>query len=456
MKYEDTIYYGNNLDWMKKIEPESIDLVYIDPPFCSNDDKKGFLSNKTEIRFVDTWQGIESYIETMIPRIEIIYNILKKKGSFYLHCDWHADAYLRVRCDKLFGKLTAEIIWNRTGTHNDSKTYGKVHDTILFYQKSNNSVFNKQYKPYTDHVFDGEDERGKFRKDRLDARGLYGGGYEYEWKGIIDIWRRPIESMKKLDEQGLIHYSTSGRPYKKVYDKDIKGIPISDLWDDISLEREEITGFPTQKPKSLLERIIKTSSNEGDIVLDAYCGTGTTLVVAKRLKRHYIGIDADLNACKISATRLGIPYERIKGIDLSKENILEMEGYEFQHFICDRMNAVCYKKSKDKGIDGMTNITNYPLQIKKSSVGRQVISLFLTDMKRLNKKTGIVIGLEFSKDAKEEKSRIFNDERVTIKLYTLEDILEGKQFKENVSIEPDFKKILPIKQEPLFKFLKVI
>ncbi|MBD3227399.1 MAG: hypothetical protein GF329_04350 [Candidatus Lokiarchaeota archaeon] len=265
------IYNGNNLSILKEFPENSVDLIYIDPPFFTNKNHKVILEGDDEIRdirsFNDKWAGgIQEYISWMRPRIEEIKRVLKKTGTFYLHCDYHSNAYLRVMLDQIFGanKFRNEIIWGYAGGGIPKKDFPRKHDTIFRYVKGDDWTFNTEYRPY-----------GDWTKNHEPRHSLTSGG-------------------KKLDMK--------------------KGTPINDWWIDftrLTSYHKEWLGYPTQKPEALLERIINISSNEGDIVMDAFCGSGTTLAVSKRLKRHFIGIDISIKACKISTKRIDYPISEI-------------------------------------------------------------------------------------------------------------------------------------------------
>ena len=252
---------GDNLEVLKDIPDESVDLCYIDPPFFSNRHYEVIWGDEGEVAsFNDRWAGgINHYIEWLYKRVEQLYRVLKPTGSFYLHCDWHANAYIRVNIlDKIFGdkNFVNEIVWCYSNSGRSKEFFSKKHDTIFLYRKSQNIFWNKAFKiPYTEsyirsHFTDFDDNNRPCRK-RLDA----------------GKWR--------------IYYPDEGM------------IP-NDWWTDIaslnSVAKERI-GYPTQKPEALMERIIKASSNPGDVVLDAFCGGGTTPAVARRLGRKFIGID---------------------------------------------------------------------------------------------------------------------------------------------------------------------
>ncbi|MHA1230964.1 MAG: DNA-methyltransferase [Candidatus Helarchaeota archaeon] len=264
----DSIYCGDNLVILKKFPSESVDLIYIDPPFFTNKDLKSIIRNKNKIRsFVDKgWDDIDNYIEWIKPRIQELYRILKKEGTFYHHCDYRTNAHIRILLDQIFGRknFRNEIIWAYSGGGIPKRDLPRKHDTIFRYSKSNKWTFNVQYRPYGDWI-----------KSHTPRHSLTSGGK------LLDL---------KL------------------------GTPINDWWADmtkLTSYHSEWLGYPTQKPEALLKRIIKISSNKGDIVLDAFCGSGTTVSVAKKLQRHFIGIDISYDACKITAERINYPAPKI-------------------------------------------------------------------------------------------------------------------------------------------------
>ena len=248
---EDIIYNEDCLEVVKRLPDESIDLIYIDPPFNSGNDYK---------IYNDKWDKIENYIEWMRPRVEELYRVLKPTGSFYLHCDWHASHYLKVMMDDIFGKnnFRNEIVWRIgwiSGFKTQKRGWIRNHDTIFYYVKSKEFVFNKEYIPYPEDYI------------RRDGKKPTGKGIAIE-----DTWN--CHSTDRLNSIMIMSFS------------------------------KEKLGYPTQKPEALLERIIKASSNKGDVVLDAFCGCGTTLVVAQKLGRNWIGIDISPTAVELTNKRL--------------------------------------------------------------------------------------------------------------------------------------------------------
>ena len=301
-----------------------IKLVYIDPPFDVGADfsmdveigDETFSKEPNileEIAYRDTWgRQHDSFLSMIYERLYLIKNLLHENGSIYVHCDQRVNAYIRNILDELFGKLNfgGEIVWQRSSAHNDSKravSYGAIHDTIFWYNKSENYTWNNQFTPYSEDYlkksYNKVDERGYYKTSDLTANNP---GYSYAWKGVFPskgrYWAYSETRMQELDDNKKIYYSSTGVPYLKNYADDMQGIVLQDLWTDISIPSGgEKIGYPTQKPEKLLERIIKASSNENDIVADFFIGSGTTAAVAERLGRKWIA--SDLGKFAIHSTR---------------------------------------------------------------------------------------------------------------------------------------------------------
>jgi DNA modification methylase len=278
---------------------DKIKLICIDPPFAT---KQDFMKDK-EKAYRDKVIGAQ-FIEFLRKRLILLREILADDGSIYVHLDTKKSHYIKAILDDVFGEenFLNEIIWRRAFGHSDSGRFGIIHDVIFFYGKSDRSIWNPIYqradKNYIDTFFDQYDpKRGeRYQRLSLSAGGLSGGGYRYEYKGVETLWRCPIETLRKHDEAGRLHWpiKKGGVPRLIKYESEHEGVPIQDIWTDISKihnQSSELSGYPTQKPEALLERIIKASSNPGDIVIDAFAGSGTTLAVAEKLGRRWIGTD---------------------------------------------------------------------------------------------------------------------------------------------------------------------
>ena len=330
-----TIFTGDNLDILRGINSECVDLIYLDPPFKSDQIYAAPLDSEAKgAEFDDVWtlddmkeewldeieyrrpalfhlingaklshsESMAGYLTFMAIRLLEMHRVLKPTGSIYLHCDTHASHYLKAIMDALFGEnnFRNDIIWRRYGSHNDAtRRFGRIHDSLLFYNKSElykwtNDAREPYDEEYIKKAYRYEDFRGRYTTAPLHGRTLSGGGYSYEWRGITDLWRFPKERLDELDADSQIHWPTRGRiPRRKVYLNTEKGVPARDIILDVAspVPKNESTGWRTQKPLSLLERIIKASSNEGDLVLDPFCGCATSCIAAEKLGRQWIGID---------------------------------------------------------------------------------------------------------------------------------------------------------------------
>ena len=395
-----SIYEGDNLEILSKFPSESIDLIYLDPPFFSNRHYEVIWKDGAELRaFQDRWQGgVEHYISWMEPRLRECQRVLKESGSIYLHCDYHADAHLRILMDKIFGEhnFRNEIVWHYKKWSAGWQQFQRNHDIILFYSKSSNKkrLFNKMFM-----------DRAESTLKRFGTAKIISGYDEETGKRI------PSQMAKE----------------------DSKGVPMDDVW-DIGRVPPIKQMFPTQKPEALLERIIGASSKEDDIVLDPFCGCGTTLVASQKLKRKWIGIDVSPTACKVMAKRMrqtfSISPQIIKGrVDL--KYVQKLNPFDFQNWVVvDKfLGNISRTKSGDFGVDGITPqiMGGYPIQVKQSEeIGRNVIDNFETAIRRLNKKKGYIIAFSFGKGAREEVARVKNQEGVTIILRTVQELIDGK------------------------------
>jgi site-specific DNA-methyltransferase (adenine-specific) len=420
---ENTLYYGDNLEVMRKYLPdECIDLVYLDPPFNSNRDYNLLFREQSgepaqgQIKaFTDTWQWSEraydefcqtcpkpalvelvqgfvrtlgrndltAYLVMMAPRLVELHRVLKPTGSLYLHCDYLASSYLRVMLDVVFGakNFRNEIVWKRTSAHaNVGKRYGVITDTILFYTKTQNYKWNMLYTPYSEeyiqntyrYIEEGTGRRYALR-DLTASMQRASSGQLYEWKGIRPpasrCWAYTRDQMERFESERRIVYSSKGYPRLKVYLDEMPGVPLQNLWTDlppISSHSAERLGYPTQKPLALLERILQASSNEGDTVLDPFCGCGTAIVAAQKLNRRWIGIDITHLAIALIKYRLSDMFDLKEGKDYrvvgepttvaEARALAQQDRDEFQKWaigLIPRARPYQDKKGKDTGIDGV-------------------------------------------------------------------------------------------------------
>ena len=410
-----TLYYGDNLTVLRNdIPDESVDLIYLDPPFNSQAtynvlfrSTAGEKSRAQIEAFEDTWHwgdeaelafdgvmtsgngdaaemlramrsflkenDMMAYLAMMALRILELHRVLKTTGSLYLHCDATASHYLKLLIDAIFGapNFRNEIVWRRTRAHNDAKLgrFGAIHDIVLYYSKSDKRTFNRihterdEAAPNTHDLYRHTDGN-LYRKG--DCRAPGDRGPRYEWNGHVQHWRFTEEEKARLEAEGRIVYSKTGVP-RVLRPVDLtKGPPLQDIWADIDAPNSgsaETLGYPTQKPLALLIRIIESSSNEGDVVLDPFCGCGTTIHAAQKLKREWIGIDITHLAISLIEKRLkdafpGIKYE-VHGTPKDLEGARELahqDKYQFQWWAVSLVNAVPFggkKKGADTGIDGL-------------------------------------------------------------------------------------------------------
>ena len=341
------LFWGDNKQVLSHLLKEyrgKVDLIYIDPPFDSKADyvKKIKLNGQRlagaeqgvieEMQYTDMWEKDE-YLQFMYERLIFLRELLSNKGSIYLHCDWHKSSQLRLIMDEVFGdtNFLAEIIWKRSDSHNDASYLSAVDDRLFFYSKSEDFTFNKIYKPLTDEVvedwYNNVDKDGR-RYKLQDVTAPGGRGPVYNWKGIERAWRYTRANMEKLDADGRLYHTKTGYPKKIVYLEESKGVPLNTLWADlrpVNRTADERTEYPTQKPETLLERVITMSSNEGDVVLDCFAGSGTTLAVAQKMNRRWIGCDINKGAV-ITTT------ERLNKIIREKDNKTGFKVYNVNHY----------------------------------------------------------------------------------------------------------------------------
>ena len=315
-----------------------VKLIYIDPPFDSGADyvrkvqlRGGAATAKIDgesyalgeqIQYTDIWAN-DNYLQFMYERLMLLRELLAENGSIYLHCDPSKNSYLRILMDEVFGaeNFINEIIWQRLSAHNDSTRYGIIHDTIYYYSKAANRIWNPQStklnEKYIEQFFDSiEEETGRrYSRSDLTARGLRNGETGKPWKGINPAskgnhWKVPISKLDEWEMEGRIHWpKTSGMPRLKRYLDEVEkqgGSP-QDVWYDIRPihnQSQQILDYPTQKPEDIVDRIIRTSSNPNDLVLDCFIGSGTTAAVAQKLSRRWIGCDINKGAIQTTAKRL--------------------------------------------------------------------------------------------------------------------------------------------------------
>ena len=449
---------GDNLEILKGMETESVDLIYLDPPFFSNRNYEVIWGDEGEVRsFQDRWSGgMEHYIAWLKERVEQMYRILKPTGSIFLHCDWHADAYIRVQIlDRIFvGNFRGDIVWKRTTAHNTtSRKFGFLTDTIFFYSKTGNYYFyppkaSEHNHEYSSNAYRHSDETGRIYRTHLVERNAALGirpNLIYEYKGYTPKWGWMMEKEKleKLDTDGKLLWNSNGTPQRKIYLDEVEKPVLGNLWDDIPNVQsgKEKIGYPTQKPEALLQRIIEMASNEGDIILDPFVGGGTTVTVADKLNRKWIGIDQSVQAVKVTELRLEKQRDLFSApftIQLHKydyDTLRYANAFEFESWIIQQFGGTNNTKQRnDFGLDGKMP-DNTPIQVKRSdNIGRNVIDNFLSAVKRAEKNlcdknienqkpVGYIIAFSFGKGAVQEVARLKLEENIIIELVTVEKIV---------------------------------
>ncbi|GHU25982.1 hypothetical protein FACS1894172_20200 [Spirochaetia bacterium] len=402
---------GDNLEILKTVKPESIDLIYLDPPFFSNRNYEVIWGDAGEVRsFQDRWGGgIDHYIAWLKERVECMHRLLKPTGSIFLHCDWHANTYIRTFIlDKIFGmnNFINEIVWCYKKWVSSKNQLCSNHDIIFWYAKSklNEYHYNQLYT-----------ERAESTLKRFGTKKIISGDKDKSGKRIPSV--------------------TAG--------EDSVGVKLGDWWDMpiIAPSAKERIGYPMQKPEALLERIITCASNPGDIVLDPFMGGGTTIAVADRLKRRWIGIDQSVQAVKVSELRLQKQQDLFSNsytLQLHKydyDTLRYKDVFKFESWIVQQFGGIPnIKQQGNSGIDGKMP-DGVPIQVKRSGeIGRNVIDNFIEAVQRFDKNlfeknnaddkiTGYIIAFSFDKGTVQEVARLKNEANIVIKLVPVEEII---------------------------------
>ncbi|MBK9174768.1 MAG: restriction endonuclease [Flavobacteriales bacterium] len=521
-----TLYYGDNLGVMREhLKDASVDLIYLDPPFNSKRNynvlfksPKGEAAEAQITAFEDTWHwntqaqdefeqllkqantdlaeimralrsflgenDMMAYLTAMAIRLLEMHRVLKETGSLYLHCDPTASHYLKIVLDGVFGKemFLSEVIWQRTSVKGDAaRKFGAVHDTLLVYTRS------QDYRFYPTFLAKDEDYLGRFRLDDNDGRGPYRlapldspnprPNLTYTYKGFAPPakgWRVSKVVMQELDSEGRLAFPSdpSGRIARKHYLEEQDGRRVSDVWIDIpplQASAAERLGYPTQKPLALLERIIQASSNEGDVVLDPFCGCGTAVHAAQKLKRDWIGIDITHLAVSLIEKRMkdafgeNLKFEVGTPKDLEAARDLALRNrYQFQWWATSLVNAQPYqakKKGPDSGIDGVKYFHDLDddapkkilVSVKSGKLKADDVRAFNHVREREKAEIGLFITLSkptsgMVSDAAAAGFYTYADrsERKVprMQILTIEDLLDGKARAEHPDQRPDvnFKK----------------
>lgn len=558
-EWRNKLYFGDNLNILREyVATESVDLVYLDPPFNSKADynvlfktTSGEANAAQATAFKDTWEWDEAaaeayhelmmraeiptnlknlmqalkvfltgdagkrgnsmmaYLTMMALRLVELHRVLKPTGSLYLHCDPTASHYIKLVLDAVFSfrGFKNEVVWKRTNIHNDSKSWSRVNDVLLFYTKSEEFTWNQLFAPHSEaHIqskYGSKDQDGRAFTLSDMASPNPRPNMMYEWKGFPfppKGWRYSWETMSRLDAEDRIWYPTnsdgtydiSKRPRLKRYLDEMTGTIYGTNWTDIppiNSQAQERLGYPTQKPEALLERIILASSNEGDIVLDPFCGCGTTIAVAEKLRRKWIGIDVAYLAVDLMERRLldqftpGNDVKRLADIPVQKRRhalkayftkgedelgiglttglrpfevlgvpqtaddarfLFQNDPYQFEWWAVAMLGAQGkeFKKGADKGIDGIINFQDKAgdykralVSVKGGGLKREMIAVLKGDMQREGAVMGILVTNEQpTKPMKEEaanagrwNSELHPDRSYpVIQILTAEEILAGK------------------------------
>ena len=501
------LYYGDNLAVLREhIRDETVDLIYLDPPFNSNATynvlfrgPSGDASQAQIEAFEDTWHwnnaaekafdevmfgpnadvanmlramrsflndnDMMAYLTHMAVRLVELHRVLKPTGSIYLHCDPTASHYLKVLMDAVFGfaKYRNEIIWKRTSSHNTANRYGKVHDTIFYYGKGGVFTWNRLYTPYSDEQLSRykKDESGKlYKAENLTADRINSDSGKFEWRGTTPGpsrgWGYTKEQLEEWWDAGKILTKSDGTPRLdglKVYLDEMPGQLLQSVWTDverIANTSAERLGYPTQKPVALLERIVSASSNPGDVVLDPFCGCGTTVHAAEKLGRHWIGIDVTHLSISLIEKRLkdafpGIKFE-VHGAPKDLEGARDLSNrdkYQFQWWAVSLVDAVPFgakKKGADGGVDGhiffrsgAKTVEKAIVSVKGGGVGVADIRELIAVVGRERARIGVYISLEpHTGPMKKEAAGAGLYDGPTgkvpkIQLFTIEDLFAGKK-----------------------------
>lgn len=514
------LFYGDNLDILRDHDyfpNECVDLIYLDPPFNSNRsynvlfrDESGVESAAQIKAFDDTWHwpnAVETYHELvtkaddrvctaiaamrqligenqmlaylvmMTARLVELHRVLKPTGSLYLHCDPTASHYLKIILDTIFDpkNFRNEIVWKRTTTHSDAKRWSPVNDTILYYSKSQTFTWNPQYGDYDPNYvadkyrYDDNDGRGPYTLDNMTSPNPRP-NMMYVWKGFPfppNGWRYSKETMQKLDNEGRIWYpdTTDKRPRLKRYLNEMQGRILDNIWLDIfpiNSQAQDRLGYPTQKPVELLERIIAASSNPGDVVLDPFCGCGTTVAAAQKLNRRWIGIDITYLSVALQTYRLRDMFSLTRKVDYAvigepvsvddARQLADDDRFQFQFWALSLIQARPLggetgskkgKKGADRGIDGVITFVDdnsgqpkrVIVQVKSGHVKSGDIRDLVGTVQREKAAIGVFITLERpTRDMINEAASAgfytspgWNRHYPCIQIFTIDELLDGKE-----------------------------
>lgn len=486
----------DNLEGLARLPTGSVGLAYLDPPFNSGRSYEtvmtaaGATAPASQVAFSDEWVwsndsprlmnalreqtskatadfvlsliktlgrcSLTAYLMMMAPRLAEVHRVLREDGSLYVHCDPSASHYLKILLDHLFGSenFRNEIIWKRTHAHSSSRRYGPVHDTILFYSKTGRYFWNPIYSDYTEEYLEkhyrNSDEAGSYQLITCTAPGDRAGTRaHYVWRGKLPppgrhwAWRR--EQMEAFEREGRLVHSANGVPRLKRYVGEGKGVPAQDLWLDINrldATSAERTGYETQKPAALLERILLASSRKGDLVLDPFAGSGTTAVVAERLGRGWVIMDNALMACSIALARVrqevNLGRVVLEGFPIdvgAARQLLRAEPFAFGTWASSMLATVPDKKETNATV--VIGTGNLGLRAKTVELlswvplrGRLEMAVPSSSGKRLSK-----MGLILRYDSAAAAARKWIEKRINVPLHEieLEDLVDKDSVKNGCS-----------------------
>ena len=542
---ENTLFYGDNLPILREyIADESIDLIYLDPPFNSNrtynvlfKQESGKDSEAQIAAFEDTWhwnQAAEdtyrhltneapaqvsqmisalrtfitgsangrnqmmAYLVMMAARLVELHRVLRPTGSLYLHCDPTASHYLKILLDTIFSpeNFRAEIVWKRSSAHSDAKQGakqpGRIHDVIFFYSKGKEWTWNSVHTAYdpdylaSNYRYVEETTGRRFKSTDLTAA-KPGGDTSYEWKGRRPpegrYWAYSKENMQRFEAESRLYYSSTGLPRLKQYLDEMPGVSLQDMWTDIApigSQAAERLGYPTQKPLALLERIIQASSNPGDVVLDPFCGCGTSIAAAQKLGRRWVGIDITYLSIALQKNRLSTAFPDTKYRVIGEPTTLhdarqlaQDDRFQFQWWALSLLRARPYggdssgkqgKKGADRGIDGLiTFIDDHTgtmkrviVQVKSGHVSRPMISELVGTIGRESAAIGVFLTLEEPTAQMRQEavtagyyhSPGWNQDYPRIQILTVKNLLDGTARLEMPPAEfTTFKKAQQVKEQ---------
>ena len=543
-----SLFFGDNLDVLREeIARESVDLIYLDPPFNSKRSYnllfRGPSGNESDAQitaFEDTWHwgpqaerefdqllhqpntqvaemmralraflgenDVMAYLTMMANRLLELHRVLKPTGSLYLHCDPTASHYLKVVLDGVFGKenYRSEISWKRSSAHSDArqgrKIYGNIRDVLFFYTKGKKWSWNWIYSEYDEEYVEGfyrHVESGSERRYRIGdlTAAKPGGDTSYDWqvkrgpkldweadlkdefltpktgwiyKGVNPykgrFWAYSKANMANFAHQGRLIHSSSGIPQYKRYLDEMPGVPLQNNWDDIRpAGGKEYLGYPTQKPLALLERIVRASSNEGDVVLDPFCGCGTAVHAAELLKRQWIGIDVTHLAISLIEKRMGDAFPEIEfevhgtPKDFSgAQDLAARDKYQFQWWVCSLVNAQPYqgrKRGADSGIDGLIFFRDDNKGAKKiivsvkggQNVGVGMVRDLIAVVEREKADIGLFVTLAEptqtmiaeAASAGFYEAKAYKRKFQCIQILTVRELLEGSKRPEYINVDAD-------------------